>query len=129
MNLASLLRYMQLYTHLAHNLLGGETFHEDHAFFADLYAGYEADYDSVIERMIGLGEQLDLVKIQKDAASDLKTPKSFDEAYKEILYCEEELISACEKLAKSASLGTENMLAGIADKSEARQYRLKQRLK
>lgn len=129
MNLASLLRYMQLYTHICHNSLGGETFLQDHEFFAELYAGYEADYDSVIERMIGLGEDLDLVKIHKDAISELKTPKSLEEAYKEILSCEEELIAACQKLAKSASLGTENMLAGLADKSEARIYKLKQRLK
>lgn len=129
MNLAALLRYLQLYTHMAHNLLGGETFLQDHEFFGELYPGYEADYDSVIERMIGLGEQLDLVKIQKDAVSELKAPKSLEEAYKEILSCEEELISACEKLEKSASLGTANLLAGLADKAEGRIYKLKQRLK
>lgn len=120
---------MQLYAHICHNTIGGETFLQDHEFLAELYAGYEADYDSVIERMIGLGEEIDLVKIQKDAVAGLKAPKSFDSAYQEILSCEEELISACEKLAKSASLGTENMLAGLADKAEVRVYKLKQRLK
>ena len=129
MNLASLLRYMQFYSHICHNLIGGETFLQDHEFLSELYAGYEADYDSVVERMIGLGEDMDLVKIQKDAVSGLKAPKSFMDAYKEILSCEEELIAACEKLAKPATLGTNNLLAAIADKSEMRVYKLKQRLK
>lgn len=120
---------MQLYAHMAHNLLGGETFHQDHEFFGELYAGYEGDYDSVIERMIGLGEPMDLVKIQKDATSGLKAPKSIEQAYEEILLCEEELIAACEKLAKGATLGTNNLLAGLADKAEMRVYKLKQRLK
>lgn len=129
MNLASLLRYLQLYSHMAHNLLGGETFFQDHEFFGELYPAYEADYDSVVERMIGLGEEIDLAKIQKAATQDLKAPKTCKEALEEILSCEEDLCKALEDLAKDASLGTNNLLAALADESEARQYKLKQRLK
>jgi hypothetical protein len=59
----------------------------------------------------------------------LEAPKSFEEAFKFILAGEEDICAACEKLAKGASLGTENLLAGLADESEMRQYKLKQRLK
>lgn len=129
MNLAALLRYMQLYAHMAHNLCSGYTFVADHPFLAELYSGYEEDYDAVIERMIGLGEKVDIPNIQKMAVKDLEAPESFEEAFKELLNCEKSLCKACEGLAKDASLGTNNLLAGIADKSEMRQYKLKQRLK
>jgi hypothetical protein len=129
MNLAALLRYMQFYAHIAHNTLGGPTFFEDHEFLAELYAGYEDDYDSVVERMIGLEEECDLIEIHKAASSGLKAPKSFEAAFKEILNCEEELCKAIESLVKGSSQGTMNLLAGIADKSEMRMFKLKQRLK
>ena len=129
MNLAALLRYLQFYAHFAHNKCGGPTFLVDHPFLAELYAGYEDDYDAVIERMIGLDESVDLIKIHKAASEGLKEPKSFDEAFKEILQCEEELCGALDKLNKGASIGTQNLLADMADRSEMRQYKLKQRLK
>ena len=129
MNLAALLRYMQFYAHVAHNMCSGPTFVSDHPFLAELYGAYEEEYDGVIERMIGLGEKINLAEIHKMAAKDLEVPQSFEQAFKELMVCEKSLCKACEALAKDASLGTENMLAGIADKSEMRQYKLKQRLK
>lgn len=129
MTLPELLRYMQFYAHMAHNIIGGEYFFGDHEFFGSLYEDYEKAYDSVIERMIGLGESIDLAKTQKAATQGLKAPKTCKEALEEILSCEEDLCKALEGLAKDASLGTNNLLAALADESEARQYRLKQRLK
>lgn len=129
MNLAALLRYMQFFAHFAHNMCKGETFLVDHPFLAELYSGYEDDYDAVIERMIGLEEPLDLLKIHKAASDGLKVAESFEAAFKEILSCEEELCAALDKLNKGASIGTQNMLADMADRSEMRQYKLKQRLK
>lgn len=129
MNLATLLRYMQFYSHMAHNLLGGNTFFQDHSFLGDLYLGYESDFDSIIERMVGLDEEFDLIKIHKDAVKDLEIPTSFNECFTEILNLEEKLCSMIEKLVPNSSQGTANMLQGIADKSEMRQFKLKQRLK
>ena len=129
MNIAALLRYMQFYGHIGHNLLGGQTFFQDHSFLAELYAAYEDHYDDIIERMIGLEEELDLVEIQKEAVSGLKSPKSYEACYKELLSCEEELCKMVEKLVKDSSQGTANLLQDLADKSEMRQYKLKQRLK
>lgn len=129
MNIAALLRYMQLTAHIGHNILGGKTFLQDHAFLADLYAAYEAHYDDIIERMIGLDEEVDLVDIQKESVSGLKSPKSYEACYKELLDCEAELCNMIEKLVKESSQGTANLIQGIADESEVRQYKLKQRLK
>lgn len=129
MNLASYLRYMQFYAHIGHNVLGGATFFQDHSFLGDLYGTYEDAYDSVIERMIGLEEPLNLIKIHKDAVADLEIPKSYDQAFEALLECEKELCKKIEAIAPKCSQGTMNLLADMADKSEMRQYKLKQRLK
>lgn len=129
MNLATLLRLMQFYAHLAHNKLGGDTFFQDHAFLGDLYSGYESDYDDVIERMIGLEQECDLIEIHQKAAEALSEPKSYKECFKEILKMEEQLCEAIDKLIKESSEGTKQLIGNIADKSEMRQYKLKQRLK
>lgn len=129
MNLATFLRHMQFYAHIAHNLVGGETFFQDHEFLGELYASYEGDFDAVVERMVGLGERFDLVKIHQDAVKGLDQPGSFNSCFEEILKLEEKLCANIEKLVPDTTQGTANMLQGIADKSEMRQFKLKQRLK
>lgn len=129
MNIASLLRYMQLLSHIGHNILGGATFFQDHAFLSELYSAYEGHYDDIVERMIGLDEEIDLVAVQKDAISGLKAPKSYESCYKELLDCEEELCRMIEELAKGSSQGTIDLIGAIGSSSEVRQYKLKQRLK
>ena len=129
MNLASYIRYMQSYAHIAHNILGGQTFFSDHAFLGELYGTYEDAYDMVVERMIGLEEPINLVKINQDAVKDLEEPSSYNEAFKELLKCEEDLCKKIETIAPKVSQGTMQMLGNIADASEVRQYKLKQRLK
>lgn len=127
--LATHLRYMQLHTHNAHNACQGDTFYSDHEELGDLYGVYTGLYDGVIERMIGLGQSVDLVSIQVDAAKMLEaTPTSFSAAFTAVLKCEEELIKLIDAANEGASLGTQNFLQGIADDSEVRQYKLKQRL-
>ena len=129
MNIASLLRYMQLMAHLGHNILGGKTFFQDHEFLGSLYKAYEGHYDNIVERMIGLDEELDLVAVQKDAVNGLEAPKSYENCYKDLLACEVELCKMIEKLAKGSSQGTIDLIGGIGSDSEVRQYKLKQRLK
>ena len=46
MNLLTILRFLQFYTHNAHNLLRGPTFFQDHEFLGELYPAYEVDYDA-----------------------------------------------------------------------------------
>lgn len=129
MKLISYLKYMNIYAHISHNVLGGETFFQDHSFLGDLYDSYEEIYDGLVERFIGLDKDLDLIKVHKDAINALDIPKSYDECFKELLNCEEAVCEACKDMTKDATLGLGNMLAQIADDSEARQYKIKQRLK
>ena len=131
MEIESLLRHLHFYAHISHNVLGGQTFFQDHGFLGDLYGAYEEEYDSVVERLIGLGKNVDLVKIHIDAAKDLSVPKSYDDCFKALLKYEEELCDMIDdhNKEKGVSQGTIQLLGDIANRSEMRQYKLKQRLK
>lgn len=132
--IAVLLRAMQLYAHNAHNLVKGSLFFQDHDFLGELYPMYEADYDSVIERMIGLGSSPDLVQIQIDAVEHLKQHPSMFQENKEclklILAMEQSLCSLVEAIIQGSnpSEGTRQMLGNICDLSESRQYKINQRV-
>ena len=65
--LAILLKFLDIYVHNAHNLSKGALFFGDHAFLGDIYAEADGDYDDVVERMIGLGQAVDLVKVHMQA--------------------------------------------------------------
>jgi DNA-binding ferritin-like protein len=122
---------MQFYAHNAHNLCQGDSFFSDHEELGSLYGVYTGLYDGVIERMIGLGQSIDLVKIQLEAAKMLDgeaIPKAFNAAFSGLLTCENELCKIISEANASGSLGTQNLLQGIADDSEVRQYKFKQRL-
>ena len=101
--LAILLRCLQLYTHNSHNLIKGETFFQDHEFLGELYPIYEAAYDSIVERMIGL-ENLQpkkLLAIQTKAMKLLEgisQSQDSKEIFKTLLTCEEEIQASCKKL-------------------------------
>lgn len=130
-NTAIILRALQLYSHNAHNLAKGKTFLQDHDFLGELYPAYEGEYDSLVERMIGLGEEPDLNDITKQAA-DAATANEFkdnDGAFSVLLVTEKELCASIQKDMTDASDGTQNLLQTIADNSEMRQYKLKRRLK
>lgn len=130
-NTAIILRALQLYAHNAHNLAKGKTFLQDHEFLGELYGAYEGEYDSLVERMIGLGEEPNLNEITKEAA-DAATANEFkdnDNAFSVLLVTEKELCSSIKKDMTDASNGTQNLLQTIADNSEMRQYKLKRRLK
>jgi DNA-binding ferritin-like protein len=129
--LAAKLRYMQFYTHNAHNACQGDTFYSDHEELGGLYGTYEGLYDSVIERMIGLGQSVDLIKVQSEAVKMLEgesTPTAFNAAFSAILTCEQDLCKLISDANEGASLGTQDLLQAMCNESEVRQYKLKQRL-
>lgn len=138
LQLASLLRFLQLFAHAAHHLSHGCTFFEDHKFLGKLYGEYEEAFDSLVERLIGLG-QLDGVKdrLSIDAKAAAILAKTESEALTEnedwfelLLEMEQEFCGKIDKLAGGKiSQGTLNLLAGLADASEQRQYKLGQRVK
>jgi DNA-binding ferritin-like protein len=124
-------RFMQLYTHNAHNSLKGPTFFVDHEILAGTYSDYEKAYDSLIERSIGSEFKLDLIELQKKAVESLveeKMPKSFEECFQSLVYCEKYICEEIEKIKEKCSEGTRQMIGNLADQSEVRQYKFKQRL-
>lgn len=128
---AILLRFAQFYAHIAHNLVSGYTFFEDHEFFGTLYKDYESAYDSVVERMIGLGEKVDLFKLQPQACEMLGKVKftNTKQAIQELLKIEKALVSTVETEIKGKSQGTIQLLGDIANFSEMRQYKMNQKIK
>lgn len=129
--LATHLRYMQFYAHNAHNMCQGDTFYSDHEELGDLYGVYTGLYDSIVERMIGLGKPIDLVKVQVDAAKMLDgeaEPKAFSAAFAGLLTCEQELCKLISEANEGASLGTQDLLQAMCNDAEVRQYKLQQRL-
>jgi len=131
-SLITQLRALQFLAHRAHNVIKGPTFFEDHEFLGELYPAYEAAYDSAVERVIGLGtEKLNLSKINVAASqmSDILPNETKPEPFlRAILKGEKDLCGMIDEAVEKASQGTQNLLQGFADQSEARQYQLKQRL-
>ena len=126
--LATHLRYLQFLAHNAHNQVEGPSFFADHAFLGELYPVYEDAYDAVVERLIGAGEKPDLVAIQAEAAAKLPEWSNVDDAFDSLLLGEAVLCRQIETLAKGEiTQGTLNLLAGLADASEVRVYKLQQR--
>lgn len=134
-SLASLLRAYQLYAHNAHNLCKGSLFFADHEFLGELYSQAEGHYDSVVERAIGLGQPIDLIKVQMDAVVTIKDkPQQVNENkvyFQTLLDMCGGVYSAIDALCKSPGLseGTKNLLQGIADQHEMIKYKLKQRIR
>lgn len=128
-NVAILLRAMQLYAHAAHNLTHGKEFFQDHDFLGDLYPVYEADYDNVVERMIGLKGDCDINAITKAACNIATSAKLGESPFAVLLATEKNLCDVIAKEMSASSNGTQNLLQDIADRSEMRQYKLSRRLR
>lgn len=135
--IAALLRGAQLYAHHAHNNVKGLLFAPDHEFFGELYPVYETAYDGCVERYIGLcGKPVESLKLAKDAIeliSDLPTEcgENNHAFYQGVLHIEKALCGYIESCVKAPDMteGTRQMLGTLADESEVRQYKVKQRLK
>lgn len=131
--LAILLKALNIYGHVAHFLCSRIVFMQDHVFLGEIYEAAEDDYDSVVERCIGLGIKVDIQDINVKAAAKAASIKVGDDnsaKLASVLSLEQEIVAMIEKLRKSGtlSLGTETLLGDIASGSEIRQYKLKQRL-
>lgn len=137
LNLAICLRALQLYSQHAHNLCARMPFHQDHAFFADVYNFADDSYDSVIERIIGTkGEEgLQLKSILKGVYTKLdnmpdvgvKENKAF---YTAILSQQKYINDEINMLVKSEGMseGTKQLIGGIADALEVLIYKTQRRL-
>lgn len=133
--LAILLRCLQLYAHNAHNLAEKSLFFQDHEYFGELYSTYEDAYDGVIERIIGLTDSkaINLVEVQMAAVNLLKSYASKEienvAYFQKIQMMEEKLRAHIAQIYPQSSIGTQQMIGDLADKSEQRSYKLKARIK
>lgn len=130
------LRSMQLYYHNCHNLVKGPTFLPDHELFGEFYPALESDYDSAAERAIGLfNEPLDLnvilPAISKNLEAVLSNYNDNNSMLQGSVVLEHELLKIVNLIDSDplSSPGVKQLVGDIADKSEARLYKLNQRLK
>lgn len=128
--LATLFRAAQFYAHRAHNLVSGPSFLSDHEFLGSLYDTYADTYDSIIERLISLGESVEPNDILRDA-TDIACQANDGQSsfFFRLLSTEKQLRSEIDKILRDreCSEGTKNFLQGLADESEQRSYKIAQR--
>lgn len=132
--LAARFRAMQLFAHNAHLITKGQTFYQDHEAFGELYPTYEKAFDGLVERTIGLGGEYSPEALFKQVSefmaptwSCTDTEKCFEKA----LDFEKRICTDITDILTRMDVtqGVSNFLQGLADESESRQYKLKQRLK
>jgi len=126
-DLLIMFRTLNLYAHHAHNMCYGKNFLEDHAFFAEIYAFADESYDSIIERMIGMDQDVDLKKIISESHELIE--EMSDSYMKTCLVMIEITLKGIAEQDKGASPGTKNMLEGIADALEVFVYKIKRKMK
>ena len=124
---------LQQLAYNAHHETEGETFMQDHEFFHDVNEVYGAIYDSLIERIKGLHGQPVLRTIQTEAGSIVGSYASSTDSvvnYNILLSKERDATEAINMAVKESTMdeGVRNLLCGIADESQVRQYKMQQRL-
>ena len=144
--LASTFRLAQFAAHDFHQRVSGRTFLTDHAFFAELYESYETAYDQLVERIIGQGESVSpsqITYLAAQRAEAFRDKVEADDMYAALMTLERTICREIDTLLMAREVdeedrteeesmittGVENLLQGMADASEVRQYKFKQRLK
>lgn len=127
-SLPPLYRAVYLYAVRAHHLASGPSFFSDHAQFATFYEAYETGYDQIVERMLGRGEKMNIAAdtarssvLFGDACKAGETPQVF---FEQLDKMEKELCKALRNSMREEGVteGTKNLLQGLCDQSEGRQY-------
>lgn len=128
-DLIILYRALNLFSHHAHNMVKGDEFFQDHAFFAEVYDLADKFYDDTIEREIGTkSDKISLIAIMHES-SKLLMPLGND-YYQEILKLIEKTMKEIDSLTKNGklSIGTQNMIAGQADELEKLVFKINRRV-
>jgi len=128
--IAQQLAALKLYSHSLHHTASGIGFFADHAALKEFYEQYDEAWDAVVERMMGLGIAVDHYKLADEANKIFQNTVAEADKLETLLSMERELCDLIETEVKAdtQSQGTINLLAGIADASEVRQYKLNRRL-
>jgi len=120
--LAGHLRAMQLDYHECHHLASGPCFAADHDMFSEFYTEVEGDFDSFVERCVGAG-------FKKVACAYEQNDVVCKVLGLEALTAEDELRQLIDLAVKvpEMTLGFEQLLGDIAQRSEVRSYKLGRR--
>lgn len=132
--LAAFFKFMYFYSQMAHHQVKFSTFFSDHDYLGELYESYDAAYDGIIERMIGLGDDANEFDIINAAAAQFNQHREDNftkniSYFAQILAFEKQLCAMLSEVANNVSLGSNDMIAGMANDSESRQYKIGQRVK
>ena len=136
-SLAVLFKFLNGFVHISHFLASKSSFFSDHETLAGFYEKYEEIFDSLCERLIGESAvDYEIFDFYQAAAQILmynKKQYSSNEEFMGVILSYEkticELIDSTITQTNDLSQGTINLLAGIADESLVRIYKLQQRLK
>ena len=128
---------MNIYAQSAHHLVKGTPFHSDHAFFGDTYDALIGAYDSVAERIVGLyGEEpLKLDVVMSMAMNKIADAPSIGVMDNKVFYEYQERLESrlrdlvAKIIATGVSPGVEQLIGEMANQSEIRSYKIKQRMK
>lgn len=128
-----LTRALNLIYHHMHNVAKGQAFFSDHAELAGMYDAIDSDYDSLVERRIGLTGTFDrasLSEVLQQACEIVSNiPESeMSDMFSFSLALESEYVRELKNAEAGQSSGTVNMLQGLSDVSEVRQYKIQRRL-
>ena len=127
---------MYLFSHNAHHLVKSQSFFSDHEFFGEVYSQLATDYDDVAERIVGtLGEDaLNLQTLMSSVIAKLSQAPSVSQKNNRVFFeyqlqQEQVLCNLIKQIEPTVSPGTQQLITEICNKSESRQYKIKQRLK
>lgn len=136
LDLSVCFRGLYLYGVHSHQLVSKSTFSQDHEFLAEIYEFAEASYDRLVERHIGTVNTsgVDFISLTNKSIEKVKSLKQTvsenKEYFEEILRFSTYILQELNKVAKSPSIsvGTQNMIADIADQLEVLRYKIKRRV-
>ena len=127
-------RLMQLYYHNCHHLTQGASFFSDHEFFGSAYGAMDGAYDRLAERYIGEfgNKAFETVTIAKVVMGEVTDYQVEDMCCCDMLETglklEQRLSAELTALDKVAPIGLRNLIGDLAEQSDIRQYKIKQRL-
>lgn len=138
LKLAQQLQAMKMCYHNAHHIASRVGFFADHDSLGSFYGQLDSDFDDVMERSIGLygTEVANLGVIMQGVAAKTATCPSNRATDNSALFShglqlETELVGLVEAICKSPECkeSTKQLISEIGNKSEMRQYKIKQRIK
>ena len=140
LSLAATVKAAELWFHAAHHAVAGVSFVGDHALLGDIYTKAGAEFDSLVERAVGLSgiravaEPLALLSAAARKLQEWPSPVDVtDTLMAAAMQVNQALVDACDGAAATMeqsgllTRGTDNMLAQMSDDHEGFAYKLGQR--